>query len=53
MLHSLPFDTYYMYLLSDTKNENNWPQIIDAVVVWIQQIFTRLKSYNLPHPHSY
>ena len=53
MLHSLSFDTFYMSLLSAT--EKNWPQIIDAVVVWFQNLafFTGLKSYNLHHPHSY
>ena len=38
MLHSLSFDTPYMYLLSATDKNNNWPQIIDAVVVWLQNL---------------
>ena len=38
MLHSLSFDIYYMYLLSSKEKENNWPQIIDAGVVWFQNL---------------
>ena len=38
MLNSLSFDAYYMYLLSATEKENNWPQIIDAVVVKFQNL---------------
>ena len=38
MLHSLSFDTYCMYLLSATENQNKWPQITDAVAVWFQNL---------------
>ena len=38
MLLSMSCDTYYMYLLSATEKENNWPQIRNAVVVWFQNL---------------
>ena len=38
MLHSLLFDTYYMYLVGATEKKKNWPQIIDAEVVWFQNL---------------